>query len=344
MKKDRFTDDDFGCSGSQICPQEQLASSEALCPQANLLLEPSPEEAEKMAMQSALANYKKRVAEQPDSAWAWYQYGDALLGLKRPEEAVPALRKAVELSPETTLFHYDLGLALYDLNQSEAASEEFAGIVATDPKLKCAWSSLMLAAMTNLALSQEKLGRRDEAIQTLLPALDTAVGILFNLGFLHFRAKRFDAALPYAHAAYVLKPNNEDIVHQYGTILMEVKRLREAVKILKQATELNPECAAAWYDLGLAHARQKHLKKARCYYLQSLEIEPRRAWSYYDLACLDALEGKREAAFEHLMQAVVCGFKDVGYLLKDADFRSLRRDARWKKLIQHIRDLEYANN
>ena len=228
-----------------------------------LPLIPSLEEQEKLTLQSALRTFKQAVVENPDSALAWYQYGDALLGLRRPAEAVPALRKAVELSPESALFHYDLGLALFDLEQNAAAIEQFAGIIANDPQLKCGGSNLLLSAMTNLALGQEKLGQRDEAIETLLPALDTAVGILFNLGFVHFCAKRFEAALPFAQAAYVLRPNNEDIVHQYGAVLSELKRPKEAVSILKLATELDPGCAGAWYDLGLAHARLKHRQRAR---------------------------------------------------------------------------------
>ena len=295
-------------------------------------------------MQTALENRKKTVAEKPDCALAWHRYGEALLVLNRPEEAVPALRQAAALSPDTLLFHHDLGLALADLNQIPAAKAEFASIVATDPQLKCAGSSLMLAAITNLALSQEKLGERDEAIQTLLPALDTAVGILFNLGFLHFRARRFDTALPYAHAAYVLKPNNEDVVHQYGAILSELKRFGEAINILKQATELNPFCCGAWYDLGLAYARQNKRKQARVYFLKARQVEPRNPWPHYDLACLDALDGKRDAAFRNLWKAVERGFRDVGYLRRDKDFRCLRRVARWKELIATISDMRNSNN
>ena len=344
MKNDRRPRDDFNCCSSQLCPPESAATPELLMPQATLLLEPSPDEAKKLALQASLEKYKKEAAETPDFPWAWYRYGDTLLALKRPAEAVPILRQAVKLAPTVALFHYALGLALFDLEQSEAARDEFAVVVAEDPDLKCAWSNLMIAALTNLALSQEKLGQRDEAIQTLVPAMDTALGILFNLGFLHFRAKRYDAALPYAHAAYVLKPNNEDVVHQYGTALMEVKRLREAVKILREATELDPGCAGAWYDLGLAHARQKHLKKARACFLKSLEVDPSRQWSYYDLACLDALEGDREGAFKNLREALARGFRDAGYLQRDKDFRSLRRDARWNNLIKQIHALEFANN
>ena len=321
-----------------------MKTAVSLQQQPCLMFEPTPEEAEEMAMKTALKNCKKAVAKEPDNAWAWHQYGEVLLSLKRAEEAVPALRKAVELSPETALFHYHLGLAFYILNQSAAAREQFAGIVADDPELKCAQSVLGLAAMMNLALSQENLGRREEAIQTLLPALDTAVDILFDLGWLHFRAKRYDAALPYAHAAYVLKPNNAKVVHQYGMVLSELKRTREAVKFLQLAVELNPDCCGAWYDLGLAHTRQNHRRKARGYFLRAQEVDPARPWPYYDLACLDALEGNREAAFRNLLIAAERGFRDVRHLQRDKDFRSLRRDARWKELITTIHARENAKN
>ena len=312
--------------------------------QGTLPLNPTPKEATQLTLQSLLVKYKNELAEKPDSAWAWYLYGDTLLALRRPDEAVPILRAAVKLAPEIALFRYDLGLALYDLEQSEAARDEFASIVSDDPQLKHAWSNLMIAAMTNLALSQEKLGQRDEAIQTLLPAMDTALGILFNLGFIHFRAKRVEAALPYARAAYVLKPNNEDVVHQYGAILNELKRHKEAVKVLTLATELNPSCASAWYDLGLAHVGLKHRKLARRILIKSLEVDPSRQMPYYDLACLDALEGKRDSAFGNLWKAVERGFRAAKYMQRDKDFSSLRRDARWKEVLETINRLENSKN
>ena len=40
----------------------------------------------------AVGLYEQAIHSQPDSALAWYNYGDALLALNRPEEAVAALR------------------------------------------------------------------------------------------------------------------------------------------------------------------------------------------------------------------------------------------------------------
>ena len=51
------------------------------------------------------------------------------------------------------------------------------------------------------------------------------------------------------------------------------------------------------------------------------------------LAYLDALERKPDAAFHNLEQAIARGFSDITYLRRDADFKSLHRDVRWKELL-----------
>ena len=297
-----------------------------------------------MALRAALRKYKQAVTDHPDCAWAWYHYGEALLGLQRPTEALPALQKAVALGPDRLIFHFSLGLALSDLRQSQAAAKEYATIVAEDPKLKCLGSTLMLGAMTNLALVQAELGQRDEAIETLLPALESAVAVLFNLAFLHFRAGRFDATLPYIHAASLMKPNNVDVLQLYGATLDTVKRPREAVRILKQAVKLEPERDGAWNDLGLAQLHLgKHNEARRCF-LKALAIDPNQAWCRYNLACIDALEGRKGPAFKHLSLAVEAGFRDLGHLQRDGDLISLRRDGQWKQLIAAIQRFENSKN
>lgn len=286
---------------------------------------------------SALDLYANAVAARPDSALAWYNYGDVLLALKRYEEAIAALSNAVQLSPQTALFHYDLGLALFSLGRHEEASKEFAGVVANDPQLKRASSALVLSSLTNLALSQERLGRPGEAAELLKPALKTAIDILYNLGRFNLRAKRAAEAIGFLQAAALLAPDAEDIIHGVGRTLMDLKRAAEALPFLVKATKLNPRCTDAWYDLGVTLSRLKQRTKARACFIKTLRQDPDYIWAYYDLACLDALERKRDAAFKNLDKAIALGFADVGYLRRDADFASLRRDARWKPMLAAIK-------
>jgi tetratricopeptide (TPR) repeat protein len=282
---------------------------------------------------AALDLYEQAIKSSPESALAWYNYGDILLALERFEEAVPALRKAVERSPKTNLFHYDLGLALFHLGRHDEASKEFAAIIASDPQLKRASSDLHLSSMTNLALCQDELGHSREAAKVLAPAERTAVNILYNLGRINYRAKRMDAALSFARAAELLTPKSEEVVHLVGSILMETKRKAEAVEVLLRATKLNPRCSYAWYDLGVTLTRLKQNQKARPYFQKALRLNPTYGWTYYCLACLDALERKTDAAFANLGLAIVHGFHNAAHLRRDSDLRSLRRDSRWKTFV-----------
>ena len=285
---------------------------------------------------AALGLYEKAIHSNPESALAWYNYGDILLALERFEEAIPALRKAVGLSPKTNLFHYDLGLALYHLRQYDEASREFTAIMAGDPQLKRASSSLLLSSMTNLALCQDELGHSKDAAKVLAPAKGAAVNILYNLGRINYRAKRMDTALSFARAAEMLAPKSEEVIHLVGSILMETKRKTEAVEVLLRATKLNPRCSYAWYDLGVTLTRLRQNKKARPYFQKALRLNPTYCWTYYCLACLDVLERKTEAAFANLDLAIARGFHNVAHLRRDSDLRSLRHDARWKALLRKL--------
>jgi len=196
-------------------------------------------------LKSALNLYSQAVSAEPNSPLAWYNYGDVLLALKRYQEAVPHLRRAVQLAPRIALFHYDLGLALFYLGLHEEASKEFAVVVADDPQLKRAFSSLVLSSMTNLALCEDGLGRPVQGVEILKPAEKTAADILYNLGRLYARAKMPIKAIGLLQAAALVTPDSEDVIHGVGRVLMDLKREAEAKEFLNRATKLIPQCSHA---------------------------------------------------------------------------------------------------
>ena len=181
------------------------------------------------------------------------------------------------------------------------------------------------------------LGRPGEAADMLKPALRKVIDILVDLARFNFRAKRAAQAIGFIQAAALLAPEVEGIIHAVGRTLMDLKRESEALPLLVKSTRLNPRSADAWYDYGVTLARLKQRKKARSCFAKALRLNKKYAWAYYDLACLDALERKPDAAFRNLAKAIGAGFKEISYLRRDADLRSLRRDARWKAMLATIR-------
>jgi tetratricopeptide (TPR) repeat protein len=303
---------------------------------ADLLLDLGARAQRRGELQSALDLFANATRAQPDSAWAWYNYGNVLLVLKRYEEAVSSLSKAIQLSPGTALFHYDLGLALFKLHRHDEARQEFAGIVAIDPQLQRASSMLGLAALTSAALTQDSRERAQKAGHTLEPALQTAIDTLYSLGRFNLDVKRAGQAIGFLRAAALLAPESKDILHALGRTLMDLKGESEALPLLVKSSELNPLWTDAWYDLGVTLGRLKERKKARACFIKVLDLDPNYAWAYYDLACLDALERKPTAAFQNLENAVARGFHETQYIRRDADFVSLRKDARWSAILAKI--------
>jgi tetratricopeptide (TPR) repeat protein len=289
-------------------------------------------------LRSALLLYEKAVAANPDSAVAWYNYGDVLLAQNKPSRALEPLQKAVALSPDIPLYHYDLGRALYDLGRYNEAKQEFAGIVKADPHLQRASSGLVQAAMTNLALSEDQLENPLKGVTVLRPALQTAEEILYNLARLNLRAKKPALALPLFQAAALLAPRDEPTVHGVGSALMDLGRHAEAIEHLRRATRLDRKCEDAWYSLGVSLAIVKRNKEARSCFKRALLLNRRNTWTHYGLACLAALEGHKNAAFSSLEKALTLDFDNLAHLQRDKDLRSLRQDARWKTIVKKLRE------
>lgn len=61
----------------------------------------------------------------PDLASAWFGLGQIRLAQHLPDQAIPYLKKALELEPAADGFHYELGSALEALSDPSAAAEEY---------------------------------------------------------------------------------------------------------------------------------------------------------------------------------------------------------------------------
>lgn len=199
---------------------------------------------------AALRYFEEVVRRDPASPLAWYNLGDTLLAMERAPQACEALRQAVARAPDHALYHYGLGLALYALGQFAEAASHLEVALGPDPGLTRGQSALGVNAAITLALCREACSDVEGGVATLEPARPLAVSILYNLGRLKLEAGDDAGAEPCLVAAALVAPDDEDVRHLAGVVLMRLGRHDEAERHLAAATALEAGCVEAWYDRG----------------------------------------------------------------------------------------------
>ena len=106
-----------------------------------------------------------------------------------------------------------------------------------------------------------------------------------------------------------------------------------------------PQTADAWQleRLGVAAVQKNELGKAREFFEQAWKVGELPT-SPYNLACLDAREGKPDAAFRELDRAVAAGFDDEPALAGDPDLASLRSRPEWARIVDGTRKNRVAGD
>jgi len=145
------------------------------------------------------------VASEPNIPIAQLNLGVARARQRQYARAVAPLRRAVEMQPAGMRGHYELGIALYETGDLEAAARELAIVATAMPE----WAD----ARYSLGSVYARIDRVPEAIAELRAAL--------ALDARHFRANlllgriltlRGDAAsaVPYLRTAVELQPSSSE--------------------------------------------------------------------------------------------------------------------------------------
>ncbi len=90
--------------------------------------------------------------------------------------------------------------------------------------------------------------------------------------------------------------------------------------------------------LGDLYTRTGELEKGLDVDRNLVRMCPKEPEVWYNLGCSHALVGEKEEAFEALSRAVELGYSDRDWMSRDNDLRSIRKDPRFRLLLQQLRD------
>jgi tetratricopeptide (TPR) repeat protein len=196
----------------------------------------------------AETRYRRALVMRPDFAAAWINLGSLLRDEGREAEAEAALRRAVELRPDLISGWVNLALLERDRRRPEAAEACLRRAFALNRnqvETLVAWCQLR-AAERDVAGAREWMRWALERN----PELDEAVnmhGIVLHL------EGRFAEAIDVFARAEAL--GNRAAASNRGNSLLDLGRMKEALRAHETAVERDPGSAGAQYNLALTELR-----------------------------------------------------------------------------------------
>jgi Flp pilus assembly protein TadD len=196
------------------------------------------------AFEAAIACYDRALVIQPALAEAHNNRGNALLGLKRLEEAAGEYQRALAINPRYAEAHYHWGYALQAQERHADAIQRYEKALALRPDYPEAYNNLGNALLA--------LGRAEEAIaryeQALAVKADYA-GAHINLAGTLLLLNRTQEAVARGEALVRMRPDFAEAHAVLGRAFLALNRAEAALGCFQRAAAIKPDYAEAhWYE------------------------------------------------------------------------------------------------
>lgn len=269
----------------------------------------------------------------PRHQFSWKVMGAVLKQLARGEEALVAMQKSVELSPEDAEAHCNLGAILKELGRLGDAEISQKQAIALAPGLAEAHSNLgnifqalgrpadaavsyleaiglkpeFAEAHSSLGNAFKDLGRLDEAEASCLRAIalrPNYVDAHINVGNTLKAQGRLDDAEASYNRAIALQPSNAVAHNNLGNILRELGRLVESEAHHVQAIALKSDYAKAYGNLGNTLKELGKLDEAEVSFRKAITLKSDYAEAHNYLAVMYTELGRLSDAEDLLVRAL----------------------------------------
>ncbi|HSC07229.1 MAG TPA: sulfotransferase [Steroidobacteraceae bacterium] len=254
---------------------------------------------------------------QPNSAAVRYELGRALGSAKRGDEAVAALRRAVELKPELTEAWLALGdhlTAIGDTDGADAAYGQHIKTSTRDPNLMKAGAALCenkiavaetllrehlklhptdVTAIRMLAEVAARLGRNADAETLLARCLELAPSFAaarYNYATVLHRQHKVTQALKEISHLLASEPRNPGYRILQAAISASIGEYASAIEIYASVLSEYPKQPKAWMSYGHALKTAGRQADSVSAYRKSIELAPNLGEVWWSLANLKTFQ------------------------------------------------------
>jgi serine/threonine protein kinase/tetratricopeptide (TPR) repeat protein len=290
---------------------------------------------------SAIEHFKRATELDPNFALAWSALGGCYSNLVRKgfgdaedyHHAEEAFDKALALDPKN--FESRMHMVFIHLSRGEKqkARELLSRLRREMPNdVGVHFTSGVLRRLDG---DYERSLRSFDRMVKLNPA--ERVVVSYNRARIFMYQRRFDDALLELGQGAAMEPDHPLIKTFRARVLYYRNEVEEAAHLLEEVLEKNPRLdgvrpiyAICLSKLGRhAEAREQLTEQVKDVAAADHDIS-------YWLACVYALEGERDLAFEWLERAINLGNENTLWFESDPNWENLRDDPRFAELMQKI--------
>jgi tetratricopeptide (TPR) repeat protein len=211
-------------------------------------------------IENAIPAMRLAIERDPKSEAYRFRYGMLLTDTRAPEAAVIRLNEALKEFPNSPKLWFALGVAHFKKQKHDDAGTAFARSVELDPKFA--------PALAYLGIVYDETGRYQEAIATYRRAVaadEKLAAAHYLLADALLRQTSADIAGAESHLtrAVQLEPSFAPARLALARLYIRVERFDEAAKQLETVAAADPDQAEAQYQLGRVYMRLKRTEDAQ---------------------------------------------------------------------------------
>jgi O-antigen biosynthesis protein len=233
-----------------------------------------------------------------ETASSYFNKANLFKQLGKFEEAAIAYSRCIELNPNFSLYHHNLGEVLAKLGQWNAAEESYRR--ACERNQNSAWS------WHNLGEVLEQQGNLNEAVTAYRKSAELQPDFYEfhnSLGNALCLQGQLDESVNCLRQAIALDSESALPYQNLWEALARLGRLDEGIECLRKAIELNPGQAELYLKLAEALQGKNELAEATAYYQKVIQLQPDLYWPHYKLGTILATQGKCDEAIAYYSKA-----------------------------------------
>jgi tetratricopeptide (TPR) repeat protein len=251
---------------------------------------------------------KQAIDRDPKDFRPWYDLGFLYGATERLPDSIAAYRKSVALDPQVFESNLNLGLSLAQIHDPEAAKylRAATGLTPTakpDEGRERAWLSLGHVLETKDVAAALDAFAQAARLQPTDPEPHLSSAVLLQ-------QDKPDLAEKEYLKAQELDPKSADAAVALANLYQKTDRLPEAETALRRFVGLQPQNAAAYFQLGRILLAEHKRYDAIDAYEAGLKLQPADLDSQVELGLLYTLAGKFDQA-ESLFRACLAAHPDV---------------------------------